>query len=459
LLIALTEAIYLYFQSGGGIEVILASLLITTALFCQLAFGLSDVAPTPADQTVLMFSWLFLDLAPKMQLLNNARRLVNTSTVHSAEVLHTNAICALFIVIFTITYNYLMRRTPLEAAAKDEQAIPQDRPYSAFGLSVTLIACLLSVLAFGRYGYGGGDDLGPDPLVSIVKKVFLFLPTASLFILVNESVRRQKSILFGRGCILLFLLLMVLATQSPLTEKRNTLGPVYLGLMLVTFDRVLRGQNRRLILLTFGMVLIFPVISIYTHSDEPWRVAVDAQKVAALIENHYTDINYDAWANIYATIELVARHGMTLGHQLLGTILFYVPRSIWHAKPITTGAYIAEYLIANYTMWFNNLSAPLIAEGYIDFGVVGVAAYALSLALGVHLLDRLALHTKWSHFPIAVYFSVYLMYVLRGALMPAIAYGVGQLISFALASTLLSVGRTRSRMQAGRVAAETVADL
>ena len=43
-------------------------------------------------------------------------------------------------------------------------------------------------------------------------------------------------------------------------------------------------------------------------------------------------------------------------------------------KPLATGIFLADYLIRNYSMWFTNLSAPLVAEGYLDFGPGGVVA-------------------------------------------------------------------------------------
>ena len=64
-------------------------------------------------------------------------------------------------------------------------------------------------------------------------------------------------------------------------------------------------------------------------------------------------------------------HGMQWGRQLLGALLFFVPSAVWSGKPLASGIFIANYLIANYSMWFTNLSAPLIAEGYLDFGPGG----------------------------------------------------------------------------------------
>jgi hypothetical protein len=91
-------------------------------------------------------------------------------------------------------------------------------------------------------------------------------------------------------------------------------------------------------------------------------------------------------------------------------------------------------------MWFTNLSAPLIAEGYLDFGFVGVILYAGAAAFAVTILNRVALRSsKWVSFPLAIYGAVFLMIVLRGSLMIALGFGSAALLSFAIASAMLSV--------------------
>jgi len=100
---------------------------------------------------------------------------------------------------------------------------------------------------------------------------------------------------------------------------------------------------------------------------------------------------------------------------------------------------LADYLITNYSMWFTNLSAPLAAEGYLDFGPAGVVLYACILALFVALLNRLALQRdRWVAYPMAIYASVFLMIVLRGSLMIALGFASAAFLAFCFAALLLS---------------------
>jgi hypothetical protein len=277
----------------------------------------------------------------------------------------------------------------------------------------------------------------------IVRKFLLFLPSATFLILLHETLRSGRKLLFSRVFVLLLLGILVAVTENPFTEKRNGLGPVYLSLLFIFFELRLGTLNRRLNLLIASMVVVFPAITVLTHNRIQIQNGdqVRLSSVVDTLKDHYFSTNYDAWANIYTTVEMVGRQGIHWGRQLLGGILFFVPSALWHAKPLATGIAIGNYLIANYSMWFTNLSAPVIAEGYIDFGAVGVALYAVGLAWLVTGMNRFdAAGRKWASFPMAVYGAFFLMFALRGSLMIAIAYGTAGFLAFLAASTLLSTG-------------------
>jgi oligosaccharide repeat unit polymerase len=453
--IILTEIVFLYFLASAGMEFVLSSIALTLALLIQLRFGIREDAATPADIVVFIFNWLFLDLAPKIQLLSVPGILVNTSTVVPEGVLVTNLICALFIVTFTVAYASLNRPSkveklrpqwgPVDAVAAPGTGSSDTAKYqfNRFGICLTLCICLLVVAVFGKSAYITTDTPTITPTDMIVRKFLLFLPSATLLMLLHETLRSGRKLLFSRVCVLLLLVLLVAITENPFTEKRNGLGPIYLSLIFILFELRLGSLNRRLMLLIASMVVVFPAITVLTHNRIQIQNGgqVTLSSVLDTLKDHYFSTNYDAWANIYSTVEMVGRQGIHWGQQLLGGILFFVPSSFWHAKPLATGIAIGNYLISNYSMWFTNLSAPLIAEGYIDFGAIGVALYAIGLAWLVARMNRVeAAGRKWAFFPMAVYGAFFLMFALRGSLMIAIAYGTAGLLSFLAASTLLSTG-------------------
>lgn len=445
--IIITEIVFANSMAPAGLEFVLSSMAVTVALLVQLRFGIRQGTPTPADIVVFIFNWLFLDLAPKIQLVSVPGVLVNTSTVVAERVLFTNLLCALFIVVYTLAYALLTTRsrvekwTPAEAAAVPAEPVVARPPIGRVGIGVAAFMCVLVVGALARIAYGSNDTPGISPTDMIVKKFLLFLPSATLLILLHETVRSGRKIQFSRVCVLLLLLMLVAVTENPLTEKRNGLGPIYLSLLFIFFEARLASQNRRLLLLIASMVVVFPAITVFTHNHRQILNGVNWSVVADTLKDHYFSTHYDAWANIYTTVEMVQRQGIHWGQQLLGGVFFYVPSSLWHGKPLATGIAIGNYLISNYSMWFTNLSAPLIAEAYLDFGSIGVVFYALGLAWLVARTNRFAAKgRKWASFPLAVYGAFFLMFALRGSLMIAFAYGTGGLLAFLAASAFLSTG-------------------
>lgn len=429
-----TEVWFLLASPDLKVEYTFSSFVVTFALLLQLRFGTSKDGLGIADLVVFVFNWLFLDLAPKIQLVALPHRLVNTSSIVAERVLITNFVCAASILSFTWIYSLCSRRAAEPAMPKSEV-----KRYGSGGIAVAMCLATALVVALGRFAYRGEGDAGPTPVTLIINNVFLFLPTALLLYLLHDSVT-NRNWTFSRWVVLGVLVLLVLVTENPLTEKRNTLGPVYMSLIVVALQKRLRSQNRRLFLLVFGMVLVFPAISVYTHNHQKNFSHISLVDFLSTIEDHYLQTHYDAWANIYSTIEMTTRTGLTLGRQALGTILFFVPSSLWHAKPLTTGVVIANYLIGTYSMWFTNLSAPLAAEGYVDFGIFGVLIYGALIAFGAAALDRRIATRAGAAFPLGVFYSLYLMYIMRGALMPAVAYGVGKLIAFFIAYRLILLG-------------------
>jgi len=476
LLIVLIEIVFINSLASAGIELILSSVVVTIALLIQLRFGVRQTAAAPADIIVFIFNWLFLDLAPKVQLMSMPQRLINTSTVTVDGVAVTNLVCALFMIAFTVFYALFSRRgeNPQPTAAAPVKfrhgftagaarfrhgftagAAKPRREFTAGGVGLALVLCfaVVAVAAPGAYRAVENSEAA-SPASLVMNRFLLFLPSATLLILLNETVRSGRKLLFSRVCVLLLLFLLVVATVNPYTEKRNALGPMYLGLLLVLFQNWFATGTRRLLLLVGSMVLIFPAITIFTHNKQQTLANVSFSQFSDQIADHYFSVNYDSWANIYTAVEIVKVHGMQWGHQLLGSLLFFVPSSIWSSKPLATGIFLADYLIANYSMWFTNLSAPLAAEGYLDFGPAGVVLYACILALFVSLLNRLALRRdSWVAFPMAIYGSVFLMIVLRGSLMIAVGFACAAFLGFCFATALLSAKLGVRHRVAGRMGA------
>ena len=250
----------------------------------------------------------------------------------------------------------------------------------------------------------------------------------------------QQAILllvFVLFCAVLMLL------KNPLFERRNSLGPVYLTLMCLFFP-VLLKKRVFLAFSLFFMMVLFPASSMLTHQYGVFSGNdVSFSDVLSQITGHYNDLHYDAWSNGSTMFELIDEQGYGLGKQLIGTLLFFVPRSLWEDKPVSSGEMVGQYLMENSTLWFSNLSFSLPYELFYDFGALGVVGAGLTLALFVASIEKKAKTSAvWQIF--LVYFSFYLYFLMRGPLLPAFAYLVPVVIACFMSERLFFTGKARS---------------
>lgn len=86
------------------------------------------------------------------------------------------------------------------------------------------------------------------------------------------------------------------------------------------------------------------------------------------VKQYLLRVDFDAFKQVADTIIYLDKGPLRAGENFLGVGLFWVPRSIWAAKPIHTGELVSSSLGYPYT----NVSSPLPAEGYVSFGVIGL---------------------------------------------------------------------------------------
>src|SRR5882757_2968921 len=182
LVIVLIELVFINSLITAGIEFILSSVVVTIALLIQLRFGVRQSAAAPADLVVFIFNWLFLDLAPKVQLISMPQRLVNTSTVTIDGVAWTNLVCALFMIAFTLFYAFLSKRAeeppPTAAAPVDSR-----EEFAPGAVGLALVVCMIVVALAAPSAYASVENsVSATPASLVMQRFLLFLPTATLLI-------------------------------------------------------------------------------------------------------------------------------------------------------------------------------------------------------------------------------------------------------------------------------------
>jgi hypothetical protein len=139
-----------------------------------------------------------------------------------------------------------------------------------------------------------------------------------------------------------------------------------------------------------------------------------------------------------ATLEYVESQGLSLGFQALSAFLFFVPRGIWESKPISTGELVGEYLIDQYDFSYSNLSNPLVSEGYINFGIIGVILAAILLAIvTIKFIEWLNSPNELKKI-LAYYLAIHFIFLLRGDFANGFSYFAGTVIGVLLIPSIVA---------------------
>jgi tryptophan-rich sensory protein len=209
--------------------------------------------------------------------------------------------------------------------------------------------------------------------------------------------------------------LSLLNTLNPISNARYIAGTALLASATV-LGLVATRRRFRILAVSFlmGLVFVFPFADAFRYSLQ------GEFKSSGVVES-LNSPDFDSFAQINNAVLYVDRSGPTDGKQLLGVVAFWVPRRLWPEKPVDTGIFIAR----DRGYEFDNLSAPLWAELYINGGWV-----LLILAMGAFgaIVSRLDartdhdLRTRGTLGILACILPFYLMILLRGSLLQAMSY-------------------------------------
>lgn len=136
----------------------------------------------------------------------------------------------------------------------------------------------------------------------------------------------------------------------------------------------------------------------------------------------YLTGDYDAFSMIMIIRRYVLDNGATLGRQLLGVLLFFVPRKIWPTKPIGTGATVIGPVMSQS---FANVSAPLIGEAYVNGGMLGTIVMGFIVGIMTGSADNKYWKTKDEFARVRMIYPFNLLqffFMMRGDLLSSWAY-------------------------------------
>lgn len=213
----------------------------------------------------------------------------------------------------------------------------------------------------------------------------------------------------------------LLLTCFPTSLSRYAAGSIYVCL-LVNVCFWFQKKHRFMLLMTIGIIFMFPVMDLYRYRSIKEVSFSEIVNSIFSVKKYFNSGNYDAYQMLIVTIKYTEKYGVTYGRQLMGALLFFIPRQIWNTKPIGSGAYMAGIL----NLEFNNISCPIVGEAYINFGLIGIVVFAFMFGYFMKKIDN----TYWAQskgdfsYISLLYFYLlpYTFFLCRGDMMSTWAY-------------------------------------
>lgn len=240
----------------------------------------------------------------------------------------------------------------------------------------------------------------------LFSKIIRPLPFACFLIasIYNKSIR-----------VRLFLFLMMLITLFPTSLARNAVMMYWLPVAILLFP-VLSKPNVFVLIMLFGLLVVFPFFDNFRYYDGSISFSFSF--------DYLNTMNFDAGQEFMIVMKLKL---ITWGRQLMGALLFFIPRSLWPAKPLGSGATLAAEQGT-----FSNISMPFFAEGYINYGLLGILLFTFGIAIVSAFLDKK--YWKSSAFASNIRITPYYLilvgaafFIMRGDLMSSYSFTLATL--------------------------------
>ncbi len=387
-------------QIGGSGSLSMGSLLTFLVILSILGGALFLEIPRRPFSLHLMHLiaiYIFLAAAPLYQVIYGLFPLDFFARVDSRYVLRANLLVILWLVFYLIFYSMGRRFTLARIARRGEsrlaRVVSQWRINAALLVSFGVMAYLAALGLAGVATRGGAFEAvattGSSPLMlinSVFVRAFPVVALGAGGLLLARSFR--ASALFT-GPLVLVALIGNLYANNPLASARYWTIAVFLGLIA---PHIL--QRRATAVLTLvGIVCGFAVVpglGLARNASSFSELLADLREVPSPAMYLAKSGDVDAYGILVLVLRYVDRDGVRLGQQLAGVLLFWIPRSLWHAKPIGTGAFVAS----RFGFDFTNLSAPIVAEALVDFGWIGVPIFAAFFGLVLSRLDTVFWHRR-----------------------------------------------------------------
>jgi hypothetical protein len=412
-------SLFVCFQNFG----VNYNLLVSFTSFCIISIAIFNVfkidgKPYSLNKVFFLFVLFFFGLAPILQFKNNISIWTNEKLL-AEDYIWANVLIIFIIAIYKFFYwlfGYVKIKKIINLVEFSESDFHFNRKLilvsvSLFCLYLVFYLSQFSLISLLIRGYGDSE------LESTANLMFHFFvrPIPAICLLLYKLKR-------GSNFIVEFLLLIiVLVTCFPTGIPRLQVAALYIPLLFVYVKSLQKNFNFSIILI-FGVLLFFPFFNLFRAEYIEGLTGVNLSFVDI---NMFLQGHFDNYQNF---VRVIKADIITWGSQLFGVLFFFIPRNIWTTKPVNSGVLISEEL----NLYFDNISVNFFAEGYINFGFLGILFFIVIIAYLNSRMDSFF----WSNcmgdlYNNPLFSSLYLVvfgmefFILRGALLSAYPITLG----------------------------------
>lgn len=347
--------------------------------FCSVGLYLS-ISKAYLFQGITWSFWItFLCIAPIVQIkMNHLPLRADTSPTHNQLGIIIILISTVFLLIGSIFQSKDMNSILIinNGGSESENFIRALSSLALLSFLIIVIRSSLSVFLLTRYEFEKATQSALiNPQLSLIV-IYLCKITsiicASYFLMnITRNAARRS------GSLLRYLFIsQAVYVNNPISSSRLNFMAMLLVIIL-SMGKVSANLIRYLILSIVPFYLfMFPLL-------DRFRYRKVLSKKTGLYET-LLNSDFDAYQQLLNTITFVEERGYQMGKQILGAIMLFVPNEFWTLKPIPSGPLVASTV----NLRFTNVSSPIPAESFIDFGFVGVIIYAIVIGKLTFRADR-----------------------------------------------------------------------
>jgi len=398
-----------------------------------------------------LFNLTFFFLSPLTSYLTNTYPLTkgtfsNLTAPHL--LLLTNILILLWSFIFMIVYHTFDGKKSLfhkSIKRLSLKKINERNIKTAIIISIAVSIILvvwMGIRAFltrGLFGEIAQQKIQSKPLLLMSRQFIRSFPAITIGALLLFPIKKKLNKKIIWYPLIAILIILTIIVTNPLGAARNWVAAIYLGYFCLIILRKCKNGAVFLLLMLIGLLFVFPALDVGRRLfiSKSWGYQTLELKTITP-KDLLTSGTFDAYENTCHTIELSKIDGITYGRQLIGSLLFFIPRQIWQNKPKGSGFVIGKYLQNNYGLTYANISNPLLSEGYINFGIFGILVFAFIFGKIIAALDCLYYVSVKDSTRLTIYKVLYpfllgfFFFMLRGDLMSSLAYTVAFVLSFVI---------------------------